>query len=75
MHIVEIETTETVDREGAAIQLRRLADLLSGENETIGFERNGMEFSIAVPDQMQLKVELDISADERAVELEIELKW
>lgn len=75
MDIFEVEKTEMVGRKEAATRLRRIADLLSSEEEAIGFERSGMEFSIHVPEQVQLKVELEIGADEREVELEIELKW
>jgi len=75
MDVFEVEKTEIVGRKEAAAQLRRIAALLSSEDEAIGFERSGMEFSIHVPDQVQLKVELEIGADERDVELEIELRW
>jgi hypothetical protein len=36
------------------------------------FDRGGMHFTINVPDERQLKVELEMERDER--ELEIELK-
>lgn len=75
MDVFEVEKTEMVDRKEAAAQLRRIADLLSGDDEAIGFDRNGMRFSIHVPDRLRLKVELEIGADEQDVELEIELKW
>lgn len=75
MNVFEVEKTEMVDRKEAATQLRQIADLLSSKEEAIGFGRNGMTFSIHVPDQVRLKVELEIGADEREVELGIELKW
>ncbi|MBS1893674.1 MAG: amphi-Trp domain-containing protein [Actinobacteria bacterium] len=75
MDTFEVEKTETVGRKEAATQLRRIANLLSSEDDAIGFERDGMQFSIHVPDQIRLKVELEIGPDERGVELDIELQW
>ena len=37
------------------------------------FDRGGMHFTVNVPDEVQLKVELEVESDER--ELEIEIKW
>jgi len=37
------------------------------------FDRAGMRFTVTVPDEVQLKVELEVESDER--ELEIKLKW
>lgn len=73
MEIFEVEQEETLSRKEIATRLRRLANLLSGDDEEISFERGGMQFSVHVPDQVHLKVELEIESDER--ELEIELKW
>jgi amphi-Trp domain-containing protein len=47
--------------------------MLAGDDEEITFERGGMNFSVTVPEKVQLKVELEVESDER--ELEIELKW
>jgi len=46
--------------------------MLARHNE-IEFERGGVKFTVNVPDEVQLKVELDVETDER--ELEIELTW
>ncbi|MGV1047561.1 MAG: amphi-Trp domain-containing protein [Solirubrobacterales bacterium] len=73
MDVFEVERQETVSRKEIATRLRRLANLLSSDEEEISFERGGMKFSVHVPDQVQLKVELEVESDER--ELEIELKW
>lgn len=73
MEIFEVEKQETVSRKEVATRLRRLANMLSSEEEEIGFERGGMQFSVHVPEQVHLKVELEVGTDER--ELEIELKW
>lgn len=73
MDIFEVERQETITRKELATRLRRLANMLSSEEEEISFERGGMQFSIHVPDEVHLKVELEVETDER--ELEIELKW
>jgi amphi-Trp domain-containing protein len=72
MEIFEIEQTETLKREEVAERLRALADMLARHND-IDFERAGMKITVHVPDEVQLKFELEIESDER--ELEIELKW
>ena len=41
--------------------------------DDIEFEQGGTKIKLAVPDEVQLKVELEVETDER--ELEIELKW
>jgi amphi-Trp domain-containing protein len=72
MDIFEIKQEETVSREEVARRLRLLADMLAREND-LEFDRRGMHFKIDVPDQVRLKVELEVETNER--ELEIELKW
>jgi amphi-Trp domain-containing protein len=73
MDVFEVEQTETLTRKEIATRLRRLANMLSSDDEEISFERGGMRFSVHVPERVKLKVELDIETDER--ELEIELNW
>ena len=72
MDILEIEQKETVSREEAAARLRAFAEMLSRNND-LEFERGGMQIKVQVPDEVRLKVELDLETDER--ELEIELTW
>ena len=72
MDIFEVEQKETVSREEVAARLHRLADMLARHND-IEFERGGMRFKVKVPDQVTLKLELDVESDER--EFEIELTW
>jgi amphi-Trp domain-containing protein len=72
MDIVEIEQKETLSRKEVATRLRRLATMLAKSND-IKFEQGGMTMVVHVPDEVQLKVELEVESDER--ELEIELKW
>jgi amphi-Trp domain-containing protein len=72
MDIFEVEQKERLSREQVAVRLRTLADMLEHHND-IEFERAGMHFTVHVPDEVQLKIELDIESDES--ELEIELTW
>ena len=72
MDIFELEQKETVSREEVAARLRNLADMLARHND-IEFERGGMRFRVKVPDQVNLKLELDVESDE--CEFEIELTW
>ena len=72
MDIFEVEQKERLSREEVAARLHRLADMLARHND-IEFERGGVRFTVHVPDEVQLKVELEVESDER--ELEIELTW
>jgi amphi-Trp domain-containing protein len=72
MDILEVEQKERVTREEAAARLRRLADMLARHND-IEFDRGGMHIKIPVPDEVDLKIELEVESDGR--ELEIELTW
>ena len=72
MDIFEVEQKETLSREEAAERLHRLADMLARHND-VEFDRGGMHFKVHVPDEVNLKVELEIESDEN--ELEIELTW
>ena len=72
MDIFEVEQKERLSREDAATRLRKLADMLARHND-IEFERGGIRFKVHVPDEIELKLELEIGDDER--ELEIELTW
>ena len=72
MDIFEVEQNERVSREEVAARLRALADMLARHND-IEFQRGGMRFTAHVPDEVQLKIELEVESDER--ELEIELTW
>ncbi len=72
MDIFEVEQTERLSREEVAARLRNLADMLGRHND-IEFERGGMRFTVQVPDEVELTIELEIGSDKR--ELEIELTW
>ena len=72
MDIFEVEQKERLSREEVATRLRKLADMLARHND-IEFERAGMRFTVSVPDEVELKIELEVESDKR--ELEIELSW
>ena len=72
MDIFEVEQKERLSREEVAARLHKIADMLARHND-IEFERGGMRFVVHVPDEVQLKLELELGTEER--ELEIELTW
>jgi amphi-Trp domain-containing protein len=73
MDTFEVEQRETLTREEAATRLRRIANLLSGADEEVNFDRGEMKFKVAIPEQIAWKVEFETGGSEN--ELEIELKW
>jgi amphi-Trp domain-containing protein len=72
MELLEITRKERLTREDAARRLHTLADSLARHND-VEFEREGMRFRLHVPDEVALKVELEVEDD--GTELEIELTW
>ena len=72
MELLEIERRETRRREELAARLHALADQLARHNQ-LEFDRGGTRFRLKVPDQVNVKVELEVEAD--GAELEIELSW
>jgi amphi-Trp domain-containing protein len=72
MDLIEITEKERLSREEAAGRLHAFADALARHNE-VEFERGGLRFKVHVPDEVNLKLEIEIGDDER--ELEIELTW
>jgi len=71
MDLFEIGETAHVRREDAAARLRALADALARHNE-VEFERGGKRVTVSIPDEVALKVEVELGDDN---ELEIELTW
>jgi amphi-Trp domain-containing protein len=71
MELFEIDETRRLRREEAAARLRALADALA-KNNAVEFERGGRRITVRVPDEVNLKVEVELG-DEN--ELEIELTW
>lgn len=72
MDLFEIDDTHRLSREDAAARLHALADVLARNNE-VEFQRDGRRITVHVPDEVNLKIEVEIGDDER--ELEIELTW
>ncbi|MBI5106001.1 MAG: amphi-Trp domain-containing protein [Solirubrobacterales bacterium] len=72
MELLEIESKQRLRREEVAEQLRALADMLARHND-VEYERGGVRFKLAVPDEVDLKLELEVEDD--GTELEIELRW
>ena len=71
MDLFEIDETTRLRREEAAARLRALADALS-RNNAIEFVRDGRRITVRVPDEVNLKIEVELG-DEN--ELEVELTW
>ena len=71
MNLFEIDETRRLSREEAATQLHAVADVLA-KNNVIEFERDGRRITVQVPDEVDLKIEVELG-DEN--ELEIELTW
>jgi amphi-Trp domain-containing protein len=72
MELIEVTQKARLRREEAAERLRQIADQLARHNE-IEFERDGLKFRAAVPDEVEMKFEFEIEDD--GTELEIELTW
>ena len=72
MDLFEIDETQHVRREEAAARLHALADALARTN-TVEFARAGRRITVRVPDEVDLKVEVELGDDKN--ELEIELTW
>ena len=73
METFEVEQRDKVTRAEAATRLRRIASLLSADEDEVEFERGGMKFKVGIPAEVEFKVEFEIDGKES--ELEIELKW
>ena len=70
MDIFAVEHKERLGREEAAARLHALADMLARHND-VEFVRGGMRFTVHVPDEVELKIELDVESDERELEIEL----
>jgi amphi-Trp domain-containing protein len=72
MALLETETEEQLRREEVAERLRQLADVLSRRNQ-VEFTREGLRYTLKVPDQVEYSLEIEIT--EEGGEIEVELKW
>ncbi len=71
MELFEIEESSRQRREAAADRLREIADQLSRHN-ALRFRRDGVPYTVKVPDEVEFSVEIEIGDDN---ELEIEIRW
>jgi amphi-Trp domain-containing protein len=72
MDLIEHTTEERLSREEAAARLRSLADELARHN-SVEFVRDGIRYTVAVPDEVELSLEIEVGDD--GGEIEVELKW
>ena len=72
MDLLEIEEKREMSREEAAKLLIHIADSLSRQNN-LQFDRGGKKFVVAVADQVEVELELEIGDDGNS--LEIEINW
>ena len=69
--LIEVTESATLSREAAADRLRQLADQLARHNQ-IEFVREGTRYQVSVPDEVTLKVEIEVGEE---CEIEFELTW
>jgi amphi-Trp domain-containing protein len=67
--LIEVTESEILSREAAAARLHELADQLARHNQ-VEFVREGTRYSVTVPDEVTLKVEIEIG-DENEIEFEV----
>ena len=72
MDLFDIDETEHLRREEVAARLHALADALARNNE-VEFARGNGRITVRVPDEVDLKIEVELGDDGN--ELEIELTW
>ena len=72
MDLFEIEEKREMSREEAAQLLHHIADSLARQNN-LQFDRAGKKFVVAVADQVEVELELEIGDDGNS--LEIEINW
>jgi amphi-Trp domain-containing protein len=69
--LIETTTESVLRREEAAARLRQLADQIARHNR-IEFVREGLRYSVQIPDEVTLKLEIEIGDES---EIEIEISW
>jgi amphi-Trp domain-containing protein len=72
VELLEIENERTLSREEAAAWLRSLADELARNNQ-LQLRKEGLKYTIRVPAQVTMEVEVEIEDD--GAKLEVELSW
>jgi amphi-Trp domain-containing protein len=68
----ETNQTQHLSREEAAARLHDLADALA-RNNAVEFSQADRRITVRVPDEVDLKIEVELGDEEN--ELEIELTW
>ena len=72
MELIEIENERTLSREEAAAWLQELAHQLSRNNQ-LQLRKEGLKYTVRVPDEVTMEVEVEIDDDKS--KLEIEISW
>jgi amphi-Trp domain-containing protein len=72
MELLEVKRKQQLSREEVAQRLHVLADHLARHNG-VEFDWGGIQFKQHVPDELALKIEIEV--DDEGTELEIELTW
>lgn len=70
--LIEVSESARMRREAAAERLRALADMLARHNE-VAFTRDGLRYSVRVPDEVEFSFEIEIGDD--GSEVEVEISW
>jgi amphi-Trp domain-containing protein len=70
MDLIEFEEKQTMTREQAAAELRKLADALARNNQ-VQFVKGAIKHTVRVPDEVEVENEIEISDDGGAIEFEI----
>jgi amphi-Trp domain-containing protein len=71
MKMIEHTTKERLRREEAAQRLRQVADELSRHNE-LRFVRDGLRYTVSVPDHVVFTLEIEVGDEESEIELTLE---
>ncbi len=70
--LLEIENERTLSREEAAAWIQELAKQLARNNQ-LQFGQDGLKYTVKVPAEVTMEVEVEIAEDES--KLEIEITW
>ncbi len=70
--LLEIENERTLSREEAAAWIQELAKQLARNNQ-LQFRQDGLKYTVKVPAEVTMEVEVEIAEDES--KLEIEITW
>lgn len=72
MDLFDIDDAQRMSREAAAAKLHELADALA-KNNSVEFDREGRRITVRIPDEVNLKIEVELG--DEGNELEVELTW